>query len=53
MAEDGGGACLTITYDPNVLPKGVEASADPMISARAAPYAIGLGRRLIEGAKQQ
>jgi hypothetical protein len=26
-------------------------AADPMIAARAAPYAIGLGRRLTEGAK--
>ncbi len=53
VAEDGGGACLTITYNPMVLPKGVEPSADPMIAARAAPYALGLGRRLTEGAKQQ
>ncbi|MBA4176220.1 MAG: catalase [Leptothrix sp. (in: Bacteria)] len=53
VAEDGGGACLTITYNPLVLPKGIEPSADPMIAARAAPYAIGLGRRLTEGARQQ
>lgn len=53
VAEDGGGPCLTITYNPMVLPKGVEPSADPMIAARAAPYAVGLGRRLTEGAKQQ
>ena len=53
VAEDGGGACLTITFNPLVLPKGVEASADPMIAARAAPYGIGLSRRLTEGAKQQ
>lgn len=53
VAEDGGGACLTITYNPMVLPKGVEPSADPLIAARAAPYAVGLGRRLTEGAKQQ
>jgi catalase len=52
VAEDGGGPCLTITYNPMVLPKGVEPSADPMIAARAAPYAVGLGRRLAEGAKQ-
>jgi catalase len=52
VAEDGGGACLTITYNPMVLPKGVEPSADPMLTARAAPYAIGLSRRLTEGAKQ-
>ena len=53
VAEDGGGACLAITYNPMILPKGVEPSADPMLAARAAPYAIGLGRRLTEGPKQQ
>jgi catalase len=52
VAEDAGGACLAITYNPMVLPKGVEPSADPMIAARAAPYAVGLGRRLGEGPKQ-
>lgn len=53
VSEDGGGACLTITYNPMVMPKGIEASADPMLPARAAPYAVSLGRRLTEGAKQQ
>jgi catalase len=53
VAEDGAGACLTITYNPMILPKGVEPSADPMIAARAAPYAVGLGRRVSEGARQQ
>ncbi len=53
VSEDGGGPCLTTTYIPTILPKGVEASADPMLAARAAPYAVSLGRRLTEGAKQQ
>jgi catalase len=53
VAEDAGGACLTITFNPMILPKGVEPSADPMIAARAAPYGVGLGRRLTEGARQQ
>ncbi|MBC7609885.1 MAG: catalase, partial [Polaromonas sp.] len=53
VSEDGGGSCLTITYNPMVMPKGMEASADPMLPARAAPYAVGLARRLVEGAKQQ
>ena len=53
VSEDGGGPCLTITYNPMVMPKGIEASADPMLPARAAPYAVGLGRRLSEGPKQQ
>jgi catalase len=52
VAPDNGGACLNITFNPVVLPKGVEPSADPMLLARAAPYAVGLGRRLSEGAKQ-
>lgn len=53
VADDGGGACLNITFIPTVLPKGVEPSADPMLAARAAPYVVGLGRRLTEGSKQQ
>lgn len=53
VAEDAGGACLTMTFDPNVMPKGIVPSADPMLAARALPYAVGLGRRLTEGAKQQ
>ena len=52
VAPDSGGACLTITFIPTLLPKGVEGSADPMLAARAAPYAVGLGRRLGEGPKQ-
>jgi catalase len=46
------GECVAITYNPMVLPKGVEPSADPLLAARAAPYAVSLGRRLSEGAKQ-
>lgn len=53
VSADGGGPCLAINFDPNVMPKGVVPSADPMIAARAAPYAVSLGRRLTEGAKQQ
>ena len=53
VSEDSGGPCLTTNYNPMVMPKGVEASADPMLAARAAPYAVSLGRRLGEGAKQQ
>jgi catalase len=52
VAADATGECVGITYNPIVLPKGVEPSADPMLAARAAPYAVGLGRRLGEGAKQ-
>lgn len=52
VAPDATGACLTITFNPVILPKGVEASSDPMLAARSAPYVIGLSRRLGEGAKQ-
>ncbi len=52
VAEDAGGECLTITFNPMILPEGMKPSADPMIPARAAPYAISLSRRLTEGAKQ-
>jgi catalase len=52
LAADSGGPCLNITFVPTNLPKGVEPSADPMLAARAAPYAVGLARRLGEGAKQ-
>jgi catalase len=52
VSPDATGPCLTITYNPMILPKGVEPSADPMLAARAAPYGVGLGRRLAEGAKQ-
>jgi len=52
VSADSTGSCVTVTYNPLVLPKGVEPSADPMLAARAAPYAVSLGRRLVEGAKQ-
>ena len=52
VAADATGPCLTITYNPMALPKGVEPSADPMLAARAAPYAVSLSRRLTEGPKQ-
>ena len=46
-----GGACDKITFNPLVLPKGIKASADPVLNARAAPYAISLGRRLTEASR--
>ncbi len=46
-----GGACDKITFNPLVLPQGIKASADPVLLARPAPYAISLGRRLTEAAK--
>ena len=31
---------------------GVKPPNDPMLAGRAAPYAVSMGRRLVEGAKQ-
>ena len=53
VSDDAAGPCLTVNYNPMVLPKGIVPSADPMLAARAAPYAVSQGRRLSEGAKQQ
>jgi catalase len=53
VSDDAAGPCLTINFNPMVMPKGVEPSADPMLAARVAPYVVSLGRRLGEGAKQQ
>ena len=43
-----GGACDKITFNPLVLPQGIKPSADPVLLARPAPYALSLGRRLTE-----
>lgn len=43
-----GGACESMTFNPLVLPTGLQASDDPVLLARAAPYALSLGRRLAE-----
>ncbi len=42
------GACERVTFNPLVLPRGLEPSDDPVLQARAAPYAVSLGRRLTE-----
>jgi catalase len=38
-SEDGPGTCTDVNYDPLVLPAGIEASDDPLLSARSAAYA--------------
>ena len=48
-----GGACENITFNPLVLPRGIKPSADPVLLARAAPYALSLGRRLTEAAAKK
>ena len=35
-----------LTFNPTALPKGLDASSDPVLRARAAPYAVSLGRRV-------
>lgn len=52
VSPDSTGPCLNITFDPNIMPKGVEGAPDPMLRARTVPYAISLGRRMTEGSKQ-
>lgn len=47
IVETGaGGLCQDIAFDPLVLPPGIEPSADPVLAARSAPYAVSLSRRL-------
>lgn len=46
-----GGACDAITFNPTVLPKGIEMSNDPMLAMRSSTYVLSLGRRLSEAAK--
>ena len=52
VSPDATGPCVPINYNPMILPKGVEASTDPMLAARVAPYVVSQGRRLVEGPKQ-
>jgi catalase len=52
VSPDNTGPCLNITFDPNNMPKGVEGAPDPTLRARTASYAVGLGRRLVEGSRQ-
>ena len=51
-SEDGGGACTDINYDPLVLPAGIEASDDPLLSARSAAYARSFTLRAGEQARK-
>lgn len=43
-SEETGG-CRDIVYDPLVLPRGIEPSNDPLLSARSATYAVSYRRR--------
>jgi catalase len=44
QGEDGG-ACDDVNFDPLVLPSGIAASDDPLLSARSAAYAQSFTRR--------
>ena len=39
------GACRDINFDPLVLPAGIAASDDPLLSARSAAYSQSFTRR--------
>ena len=51
-SEDGPGACTDINYDPLVLPPGIEASDDPLLSARSAAYSRSFTLRAEEKARK-
>lgn len=53
VSADLSGACDAMTFNPLVLPNGIKPSADPVLNARAAPYALSLGRRLGEAATKK
>jgi hypothetical protein len=42
------GECHAINYDPLVLPRGIGATADPILNARSAAYAESYRRRALE-----
>ncbi|MDF3933435.1 catalase family peroxidase [Pseudomonas citronellolis] len=49
QAEQGG-PCQDVNYDPLVLPDGIRASDDPLLSARSAAYSESFNRRTREQA---
>jgi catalase len=51
-SEDDRGACTDINYDPLVLPPGIEASDDPLLSARSAAYSRSFTLRADEKARK-
>lgn len=44
-ALEENGPCRDVTFDPLILPAGIAASDDPLLSARSAAYAASLRRR--------
>jgi catalase len=47
-SDEANGACRDYNYDPLILPRGIEASDDPLLSARSAAYAESFDRRMQE-----
>jgi catalase len=45
VQDEDHGACRDVTFDPLVLPHGIAASDDPLLSARSAAYAQSFTRR--------
>ena len=48
VSGEDGGACTDINFDPLVLPPGIEASDDPLLSARSAAYSRSFTLRAAE-----
>lgn len=46
VSDDRNGACRDINYDPLILPRGIEGSDDPLLSARSSAYAESFDRRM-------
>lgn len=46
VESEGSASCDGINFNPLVLPKGIEPSADPLLPARAGSYAVSQQRRL-------
>lgn len=48
ISSESDGKCDAINFDPLVLSSGFEPSADPLLQARRAAYAVSFGRRMSE-----
>lgn len=46
ISDAGGEACKPTNFDPNVVPKGIKTSDDPVLKMRSPAYGISFGKRL-------
>jgi catalase len=53
VSSEDGGRCTNVNYDPLVLPSGIEASDDPLLSARSAVYTRSFTQRAAEQSEKQ